>query len=114
MQYGFIDESLVTTSFDLEGYTVTKQLGVVRGIVVRSRSVIGSFLGSLQTILGGNITVYTELCEHARQEAFELMLSHAAQKGANAIIGFRYDATELMEGLTEVLAYGTACTVEKI
>lgn len=91
-----------------------KILGIVRGIVVRSRSVVGSFVGGLQTIFGGNITIYSELCEHAREEAFELMTAHALQHGANAIIGFRYDATEVMEGLTEVLAYGTACIVRKL
>ena len=113
MQYGLISEDMVTTAFELPGYRVVENLGVVRGIVVRSRSVVGSFLGSVQTLFGGNITIYTELCDHARQDAFQLMISHAVQKKANAIIGFRYDATELMEGLTEVLAYGTACIVEK-
>jgi uncharacterized protein YbjQ (UPF0145 family) len=105
---------MVTTAFELPGYRVVRTYGIVRGIVVRSRSVVGSFVGSLQTIFGGNITIYTELCEHAREEAYGLMVTHALQQGANAIIGFRYDATELMEGLTEVLAYGTACSVERI
>jgi uncharacterized protein YbjQ (UPF0145 family) len=108
-----IEAEMITTGLVLPGYEIERNLGIVRGIVVRSRSVVGSFLGGLQTILGGNITIYSDLCEHARQEAFELMMSHAIQHGANAIIGFRYDATEVMEGLTEVLAYGTACVVHK-
>jgi uncharacterized protein YbjQ (UPF0145 family) len=114
MHYGLISEDMVTTALELPGYRIVENLGVVRGIVVRSRSVVGSFLGSVQTLFGGNITIYTELCDHAREDAFQLMVSHAVQKKANAIIGFRYDATELMEGLTEVLAYGTACIVEKV
>jgi uncharacterized protein YbjQ (UPF0145 family) len=108
-----IDNHMITTSFELEGYTITEHLGVVRGIIVRSRSVVGSFLGGLQTLFGGNITIYSELCDHARQEAFDAMIIHALKRGANAIVGFRYDATEIMEGLTEVLAYGTACVVQK-
>lgn len=104
---------MITTAFELDGYVIEQNLGIVRGIVVRSRSVVGSFVGGLQTLFGGNITIYTEMCEHARQEAFDLMMAHAVQKGANAIIGFRYDATEVMEGLTEVLAYGTACVIRK-
>lgn len=111
---GQIDSRMITTTFELEGYAIEQNLGIVRGIVVRSRSVVGSFVGGLQTLFGGNITIYTEMCEHARQEAFDLMMVHAMQKGANAIVGFRYDATEVMEGLTEVLAYGTACIVRKI
>jgi len=105
---------MVTTAFDFEGYRITRNLGVVRGITVRSRSVVGNMVGGLQTIFGGNITVYTELCEHARSEAFELMVQHAGQMGANAVIGMRYDANEVMDGVTEVLAYGTAVIVEKI
>lgn len=108
-----IDPSRVTTNFELEGYQIQKSLGIVRGIVVRSRSVIGSFAGSIQSLFGGNISIYSELCEHARGEAFDIMRAHAAQLGANAIIGFRYDATEIMEGMTEVLAYGTACIVNE-
>ncbi len=108
-----MEASMVTTGFDLPGYHVTKNLGVVRGITVRSRSVIGNFAGSIQSFFGGNITIYTELCEHARAEAFELMEQHAQQMGANAIIGMRYDANEVMEGITEVLAYGTAVVVER-
>jgi len=108
-----MDASMVTTGFDLPGYHVSKNLGVVRGITVRSRSVLGNFAGSIQSFFGGNITIYTELCEHARAEAFELMEQHAQQMGANAIIGVRYDANEVMEGITEVLAYGTAVVVER-
>ncbi len=105
--------NLVTTAFGFEGYRVARNLGIVRGITVRSRSVVGNFVGGLQTLVGGNITVFTELCEHAREEAFELMVQHAQQIGANAIIGMRYDANEIMDGVTEVLAYGTAVVVER-
>ena len=108
-----MDATMVTTAFDFQGYRVAKNLGVVRGITVRSRSVLGNFAGSVQAFFGGNITVYTELCEHPRGEAFDLMLQHAQQMGANAIIGMRYDANDVMEGITEVLAYGTAVVVEK-
>jgi uncharacterized protein YbjQ (UPF0145 family) len=108
-----MDPSLTTTAFTLEGYRIVRNLGVVRGITVRSRSVLGNFAGGLQTIFGGNITIFTELCEHARLEAFQLMLEHAQQMGANAIIGIRYDANDVMDGVTEVLAYGTAVVVEK-
>ncbi len=101
----------VTTAFELPGVRVVRNLGVVRGITVRSRSVVGNMVGGLQTIFGGNITVYTELCEHARGEAFEIMLQHADQMGANAIIGVRYDANDVMDGVTEVLAYGTAVVI---
>lgn len=103
---------LTTTTFDLPGYRVTKSFGVVRGIVVRSRSVVGNFAASLQTIFGGNISIYTSLCEQTRGEAFSQMLSHAGQLGANAVIGVRYDATEIGAGITEVLCYGTAVLVE--
>jgi len=108
-----MEATMVTTCFDLPGYHVTKNLGVVRGITVRSRSALGNFAGSIQSFFGGNITIYTELCEHARSEAFELMEQHAQQMGANAIVGVRYDANEVMEGITEVLAYGTAVVVER-
>jgi uncharacterized protein YbjQ (UPF0145 family) len=101
-----------TTAFDLTGYRTVATLGVVRGITVRSRSIVGSFVGGLQTIVGGNITIYTELCERAREDAFTLMLQHAEQLGANAIVGVRYDANEIMSGVTEVLCYGTAVRVE--
>lgn len=102
-----------TTSFGFEGFKISRYLGVVRGVTVRSRSVVGNFVGGLQTLVGGNITVYTELCEHARQEAYDLMMDHARQMGANAVIGMRYDANEVMDGVTEVLAYGTAVVIEK-
>jgi uncharacterized protein YbjQ (UPF0145 family) len=108
-----MDASMVTTAFDFEGYRIAKHLGVVRGITVRSRSALGNLAGGIQAIFGGNITIYTELCEHARSEAFDLLVKHAQQIGANAIIGMRYDANEVMEGITEVLAYGTAVIVEK-
>ncbi len=101
-----------TTAFTLTGQRITKELGTVRGIVVRSRSVIGSFGANLQTLFGGDITLYTELCEHARQDAFQRMCAHATERGANAIIGVRYDATEIGQGVTEVLCYGTAVVVE--
>jgi uncharacterized protein YbjQ (UPF0145 family) len=101
-----------TTAFILTGQRITKELGTVRGVVVRSRSVIGNFGASLQTIFGGDITLYTELCEHARQDAYERMCAHASTLGANAIIGLRYDATEVTAGVTEVLCYGTAVVVE--
>jgi len=103
---------MVTTAFDLPGYRTVRVLGIVRGIVVRSRSLLGTLGASLQTIVGGNITLYSELCEKTREEAFLLMLQHAAEHGANAVIGMRYDATEIMQGVTEVLAYGTAVRVE--
>ena len=108
-----MQHAMTTTAFELEGYTVRKNLGIVRGITVRSRSVIGTLGASLQTLIGGNISLFTELCERARVEAFELMLQHAAQMGANAIIGVRYDATEVMQGVSEVLCYGTAVVVEQ-
>lgn len=106
--------NLVTTAFTLDGYRITHNLGVVRGIIVRSRSIFGSIGAGLQTIVGGNITLLTELCEKTRSQAYELMSQHADQMGANAIIGVRYDATEVMQGVTEVLCYGTAVVVEKI
>ena len=109
-----MDHSLVTTNFQLDGYRIVRNLGVVRGIVVRSRSVFGNIGAALQIIFGGNITLYTELCEQTRRDAFEVMIQHAQAIGANSVIGFRYDATEIMGGVSEVLAYGTACIVEKI
>ena len=105
---------MTTTANALDGYRTTKSLGVVRGITVRSRSVIGSIGAGLQTLIGGNITLLTELCETARGEAFALMLQHAQELGANAVIAVRYDATEVMSGVTEVLCYGTAVSVERI
>ncbi|KAF1692041.1 hypothetical protein CSC62_15070 [Pseudoxanthomonas jiangsuensis] len=107
-----LDDSMVTTAPELAGYRVVRSLGLVRGITVRSRSVVGNFLGGLQTLFGGNITIYTELCEQARSETYRDMVLHARQLGANAVIAVRYDATELMSGLTEVLCYGTAVVVE--
>jgi len=107
-----VSHSMVTTQFELDGYRVVRSLGVVRGITVRSRSIFGSIGAGLQTIIGGNITLLTNLCEKARAEAFDLMLQHAADIGANAVVGARYDATEVMQGVTEVLAYGTAVFVE--
>ena len=103
---------MVTTAFELDNYRVTKNLGVTRGIIVRSRSIIGSIGAGLQTIVGGNISLFTKLCEKTRSDAFDLMLMHAAEMGANAVIGARYDATEISRGVTEVLAYGTAVVVE--
>ena len=110
---GRVDSSMVTTANELTGYRIVRNLGVVRGITVRSRSVLGNLAAGIQTIVGGNISVMTELCEKARGEAFEILLQHAAQHGANAIVGMRYDANEVMQGVTEVLAYGTAVQVEK-
>ena len=108
-----MDHALTTTAFTLDGYKVTRTLGVVRGIMVRSRSIFGTIGGSLQTLVGGNISLFTSLCEKTRGEAFELMLAHAQQLGANAVVGIRYDATEVMNGVTEVLCYGTAVVVER-
>jgi uncharacterized protein YbjQ (UPF0145 family) len=104
----------VTTAFELPGHRLVQSLGLVRGIVVRSRSIVGSFGAALQTLFGGNITLYTRLCERARDDAYELMLLHARELGANAVIGVRYDATEIGVGITEVLAYGTAVRVEAL
>lgn len=103
---------MVTTAFELNGYHVVKNLGVAKGIIVRSRNIFGSIGASLQTLVGGNISLFTTLCEKTRSDAFDLMLQHAAEMGANAVIGARYDATEIMGGVTEVLAYGTAIVVE--
>jgi uncharacterized protein YbjQ (UPF0145 family) len=105
---------MVTTAFELPGYRVTRTLGVVRGITVRSRSVFGTIGAGLQTLVGGNITIFTKLCEDSRAEAFEILIQHASEIGANAIIGMRYDANEVMNGVTEVLAYGTAVVVEPV
>ena len=107
-----MNPAMTTTTFELEGYRVARGLGVVRGITVRSRSIFGTIGGALQTLAGGNITLFTELCEKTRSEAFEMMLAHAEQLGANAVVGIRYDATEVMDGVTEVLCYGTAVVVE--
>ena len=105
---------MISTTNEIVGYRIVRQIGVVRGITVRSRSIVGNIGASLQTLVGGNITLYTELCEKARGEAFELMMRHAVQAGANAVVGMRYDANEVMQGVTEVLAYGTAVVVEPI
>src|SRR5215510_1192700 len=107
-----LDRKLVTTAFELSGYRIKDNLGLVRGIVVRSRSIIGNIGAGLQTLIGGNITLYTELCEKTRADAFREMLEHADQMGANAVIGVRYDANEITAGVTEVLCYGTAVVVE--
>jgi uncharacterized protein YbjQ (UPF0145 family) len=109
-----IPHEMTTTTFDLPGFRVTRTLGIVRGIVVRSRSVFGTIGASLQTMVGGDITLFTNLCEKTRTDAFERMLAHAQEMGADAVLGIRYDATEVMQGVTEVLAYGTAVQVEKI
>jgi uncharacterized protein YbjQ (UPF0145 family) len=108
-----IDAAMVTTTLELPAHTIVRSLGIVRGLTVRSRSIVGNFLGGLQTLFGGNITIYTQLCERARQETYREMCEHARALGANAIVGMRYDATELMPGLTEVLCYGTAVVVER-
>lgn len=106
-----MNPAMTSTTFTLDGYKIARTLGVVRGITVRSRSIFGTLGGSLQTLVGGNITLFTELCEKTRSEAFDMMVAHAAELGANAVVGIRYDATELMQGVTEVLCYGTAVVV---
>jgi uncharacterized protein YbjQ (UPF0145 family) len=108
-----VEHALTTTAFTLDGYRIVRNLGVVRGIMVRSRSIFGTIGGSLQTLVGGNISLFTSLCEKTRNEAFELMLKHAQELGANAVVGIRYDATEVLSGVTEVLCYGTAVVVER-
>lgn len=107
-----MDHAFTTTAFTFDGYKVKKNLGVVRGIMVRSRSIFGTVGGSLQTLLGGNISLFTSLCERTRNDAFELMLRHAEERGANAVVGIRYDATEVISGVSEVLCYGTAVLIE--
>ena len=107
-----MQNTMVTTAMELPGFRITRSFGVVRGITVRSRSVVGNFVGGIQSLFGGNISIYTELCEQARADTYQLMCRHAQGLGANAIIGMRYDATELMAGLTEVLCYGTAVLAE--
>ncbi|MEJ0102910.1 MAG: heavy metal-binding domain-containing protein [Bacteroidota bacterium] len=109
-----IDQTMVTTNIELNGYKVVKTLGLVRGITVRSRSLLGNIAGGLQTLLGGKISIYIELCEKTREEAYQQMLQHAAERGANAIICVRYDANEVISGVNEVLAYGTAVVAEKV
>ncbi len=112
-QAAAIAHNMVTTAFTLDGYRIVRTLGLVRGIIVRSRSIVGTIGASLQTLVGGNITLLTNLCEETREHAFDLMRQHAAELGANAVVGMRYDATEVMQGVTEVLAYGTAVYVER-
>jgi len=107
-----MNEQMVTTALTLPGYRIVRNFGVVRGIIVRSRSIVGNIAGGLQSLIGGNITIYTNLCERTRGEAYRLMCEHASERGANAIVSMRYDATEVMAGLTEVLCYGTAVWVE--
>ena len=109
-----VDQQLITTANNLEGYRITKHLGITRGITVRSRSLLGNIGGGLQSLFGGQLSIYVELCEKTRDEAYQLMLQHANERGANAIINMRYDANDVMSGITEVLAYGTAVVVEKI
>ena len=109
-----MDQAMTTTAFTIDGFRITRNLGVVRGITVRSRSVVGNIGASLQTLFGGQITLYTTLCEKTRSEAYDIMLSHAAGLGANAVVGIRYDATEVTSGVTEVLCYGTAVKVEPV
>ena len=108
-----IDAAMITTNIELNGYQIVRSLGIVRGITVRSRSILGNIAGGLQTILGGQISIYIDLCEKTREEAFQHMMQHAFERGANAVINMRYDANEVMNGVTEVLAYGTAVVVEK-
>ena len=109
-----VDQQLITTSNSLDGYRIIKHLGVIRGITVRSRSILGNIGGGIQSLFGGKLSIYVELCEKTREEAYQLMLLHANERGANAIINMRYDANEVMNGITEVLAYGTAVVVEKV
>ena len=108
-----MDHKLITTAFTIDGYRIKQNLGIVRGIIVRSRSLFGTIGASLQTLIGGNITLFTELCEKTRRDSFELMVQHAEEMGANGIVGMRYDANEVLSGVTEVLAYGTAVLFEK-
>ncbi len=109
-----MDHKLVTTAFTIDGYRVKENIGIVRGIIVRSRSIFGNIGAAFQTIVGGNITLYTQLCERTRSDSFDLMVSHAEQLGANGIIGFRYESNDIMNGVTEILAYGTAVKLEKV
>jgi len=108
-----VNQAMVTTGFELPGYRVVKSFGLVRGITVRSRSIFGTLGASLQTVVGGNITIFEDMCEQTREQALDLMLEHAMERGANAVIGVRYDATEVMQGVTEVIAYGTAVQAER-
>jgi uncharacterized protein YbjQ (UPF0145 family) len=107
-----VNPAMVSTAFELPGFRVVRTLGLVRGITVRSRSIFGTLGASLQTVVGGNITIFEDMCEQTREQALELMLQHALERGANAVVGVRYDATEVMQGVTEVIAYGTAVQVQ--
>ncbi len=109
-----VSPNMITTTFELPGYRVVKTLGLVRGVTVRSRSILGTLGASLETLVGGNITLFEDMCEKTREQALDLMMEHAMSQGANAVIGVRYDATEVMQGVTEVIAYGTAAQVERI
>ena len=109
-----VNDEMITTAFELPGYKVARNLGLVRGVTVRSRSVFGTLGASLETLVGGNITLFEDMCEKTREQALELMMEHAVERGANAVIGVRYDATEISDGVTEVLCYGTAVRVEKV
>jgi uncharacterized protein YbjQ (UPF0145 family) len=109
-----VNVGMVTTAFELPGYRIAKSMGLVRGVTVRSRSILGTLRASLQTVVGGNITLFEDMCEQTREQALELMMQHAIQRGANAVIGVRYDATEVMQGVTEVIAYGTAVQAERV
>jgi uncharacterized protein YbjQ (UPF0145 family) len=108
-----VNPGMVTTAFELPGYKISRNLGLVRGIRVRSRSIFGTIGASLQTVVGGNITLFETMCEETREQALELMMAHASERGANAVVGVRYDATEIMQGVTEVIAYGTAVQVDR-
>lgn len=108
-----VNQAMVTTAFELPGYRVVRSLGLVRGVTVRSRSILGTLGASLQTVVGGNITLFEDMCEQTRQQALDLMLEHAIERGGNAVIGMRYDATEVLQGVTEVIAYGTAVQAER-
>jgi uncharacterized protein YbjQ (UPF0145 family) len=108
-----VNDEMITTAFELPGYRVTRNLGLVRGVTVRSRSVFGTLGASLETLVGGNITLFEDMCEKTREQALEVMMEHAVERGANAVIGVRYDATEVMQGVTEVIAYGTAVQVQR-
>ncbi len=108
-----VNLAMVTTAFELPGYRVVRSMGLVRGVTVRSRSILGTLGASLQTVVGGNITLFEDMCEQTREQALELMMQHAVERGANAVIGVRYDATEVMQGVTEVIAYGTAVQAER-
>lgn len=108
-----MEHSMVTTAFDFDNYKIVKHIGIVRGITVRSRSILGTLGGTLQTLFGGNISLFTQLCEKTREESFNLMIKHAEELGANAVIGMRYDTTDVLQGVSEVLCYGTAVVVER-